>query len=104
MITKFIFFGSIFVGVISLLYAILSLCNKKFVLNNSSSQVAEEEHKKTKAYRLQTVIFFLLLSLLSFSNVFRLLFNQQWITYLSIILFISTIVFYIVSCKIIKSK
>ncbi len=106
MIAKIFFFGSIFVAIVSFLYSMLALCGKDIILNNTYTRANEEEHKKMnkKAYRLQSAVIFLLISILSLANALRFLFNLKWITYASIIILVAIIIFYLVSSKKIKNK
>ncbi len=106
MIAKIYFFGSIFVAIVSFLYSMLALCGKDIILNNTYIRANEEERKKMnkKAYRLQSAIIFLLISILSLANALRFLLNLKWITYASIIILVAIIIFYFVSSKKIKNK
>lgn len=106
MITKIVLCVLVFITITSLLYSILDFSGKDIILNTKYSQATEEERKKVnkKAYRLQSAVIFLLISILSLTNVFRILFNENWITYLSVGVLVTLIIFYIVSSKIIKNK
>lgn len=106
MLAKIFFFGLIIVAVISFSYSILALCGKDIILNTAYSRAKEEERKNMdkKAYRLQSAIVFLLISILSLANALRFLMNLKWITYVSVIILVVIIVFYFVSSKKIKDK
>ncbi len=106
MLAKIFLFVLLFITVISLLYSILDFTGKDIILNNTYTQATEEERKKMdkKAYRLQSAIIFLLISILSLTNILRILLGIKWITYLSVIIFISVIIFYLVSSKKMKNK
>lgn len=106
MIAKMFFFGLIFVAIISFFYSILALCGKDIILNTAYTRANEEERKNMdkKAYRIQSAIIFILISILSLINALRFIFELEWITYASIIILISMIIFYFVSSKKIKNK
>lgn len=102
MIAKLYFFGLIFVAVISLLYSILFFSGKGVIFSKDT----KEERKKMsiKAYRMKYAILALLLAILSLVNALRFIFAYNWITYLSIAIFVAIIVFYIVSSHVIKNN
>lgn len=106
MLAKIFFFGLIFVAVVSFLYSMLALCGKDIILNNTYIRANEEERKKMdkKAYRLQSAIIFLLISILSLINALRFLLDLKWITYASLIILVVLIAFYFISSKKIKNK
>ena len=106
MIAKIYFFGLIFVAVVSFLYSLLALCGKDIIINTTYTRANEEERKNMdkKAYRLQSAIIFLLISILSLANALRFLLNLKWITYATVIILVVIIVFYFVSSRKIKNK
>ena len=106
MIAKIYFFGLIVVAVISFLYSMLALCGKDIILNNTYIRANEEERKNMdkKAYRIQSAITFLLISILSLINALRFLLDSKGITYASLIILVVLIAFYFISSKKIKNK
>jgi len=104
MLQKIYFFGLVFVTIVGLIFTIMAFVKKDFIINSAYTRATEEERAKMnkKAYNLQTAITFFLLTMLSLVNALRMYFGFGFLYYLSVVILVALVVYYIVSNKKLK--
>ena len=97
----------IFLTIASLVFSILNFAGIDAILDDAYIKASPEEREKMdkKAYRLQSGIIFLLLSLMSLCNLLRAVLHLPLFTYIAFAIAIGGIVYAIIShYKLKKSK
>lgn len=89
----------IFLTIASLVFSILNFSGINIILDDAYIKASPEEREKMdkKAYRLQSGIVFLLLSIMSLCNLLRAVLHLPWFTYVTYAISIGGIVYAIIS-------
>ena len=96
--------GLIVIAVVSLIFSVLAFSGKDVFISSVYTNASKEERERMnkKALRKQTTIFFLLLTITTFSNALVFLIHSLF-RYVHVVMFIVTIAYYVVSNKKIKN-
>lgn len=89
----------VFLVITSLVFSILNFAGINVILDDAYIKASPEEREKMdkKAYRLQSGIIFLLLSIMSLCNLLRAVLHLPWFTYVAYAIAVGGIVYAIIS-------